>query len=392
MGDFRTNDIAEGLGTGIEGELLGGAIERRHGNITVKHADVAGLDASGQTACANCGALTLGDYCSNCGQKTHIHRTLSAIGHDLVHGILHLDGKLWRTLPLLAFKPGHLTRRYIDGERASFVSPMAMFLFSVFAMFAVFQIIGIGLPTNFGPQTSEASKSEIASERGALDARKATLEEALENAERPEAQAAIAEKISKVDIGLRGLTVASQVIAPDPKTPEIADDASGDNALTKLQVDNGRASLTMSDNIGIPFIRKHVDKWRDNPGLMIYKLQANAYKFSWLLIPLSIPFVWVLFAWRPSFKAYDHAVFVTYSLTFMSLLFITLSIAGALGVATPLLVAVAVLVPPIHIYKQLRAAYGLQRLSAAWRLIVLLHMISIVAGLFVQALFLIGAF
>ena len=52
--------------------------------------------------------------------------------------MLHFDGKFWRTLPMLAWRPGELTRRYIDGERARFVSPMALFLFSVFLMFAVF--------------------------------------------------------------------------------------------------------------------------------------------------------------------------------------------------------------------------------------------------------------
>jgi hypothetical protein len=78
------------------------------------------------------------------------HRSLAAIGHDIMHGVLHLDGKLWNTLPLLAFKPGKLTRRFIEGERAKFVSPMAMFLFSVFAMFAVFQMVGISAPTDLG--------------------------------------------------------------------------------------------------------------------------------------------------------------------------------------------------------------------------------------------------
>ena len=39
-------------------------------------------------------------------------------GHDLLHGVLHFEGKIWRTLPLLAWRPGELTRRYIDGERA----------------------------------------------------------------------------------------------------------------------------------------------------------------------------------------------------------------------------------------------------------------------------------
>ncbi len=47
--------------------------------------------------CANCGA-----YCSACGQKLHLHRSIGDAVHEMVHGILHLDGKLWNTLPLLA--------------------------------------------------------------------------------------------------------------------------------------------------------------------------------------------------------------------------------------------------------------------------------------------------
>ena len=41
---------------------------------------------------------------------------------------------------MLAWRPGELTRRYIDGERARFVSPIALFLFSVFLMFAVLSV------------------------------------------------------------------------------------------------------------------------------------------------------------------------------------------------------------------------------------------------------------
>ena len=64
---------------------------------------------------------------------------------------------------------------------------------------------------------------------------------------------------------------------------------------------------------------------------MLYKLQANGYKFSWLLIPISVPFVWLLFAWKRHFRAYDHAIFVTYSIAFMSLFFIALSLAIKAG-------------------------------------------------------------
>ena len=43
---------------------------------------------------------------------------------------------------MLAWRPGELTRRYIEGERARFISPLALFLFTVFLMFAVFSIAG----------------------------------------------------------------------------------------------------------------------------------------------------------------------------------------------------------------------------------------------------------
>ncbi len=70
--------------------------------------------------------------------KAKAHRTLSAFGHDILHSVLHFDGKIWRTLPMLFWKPGELTRRYVHGECAKFVSPLALFLFSVFLTFAAF--------------------------------------------------------------------------------------------------------------------------------------------------------------------------------------------------------------------------------------------------------------
>ena len=91
-----------------------------------------------ESACLNCGTALIGSHCHACGQAAHVHRTLGAFGHDLLHGVFHFEGKIWRTLPMLAWKPGTLTRRYIDGQRASFVSPLALFLFSVFLMFAVY--------------------------------------------------------------------------------------------------------------------------------------------------------------------------------------------------------------------------------------------------------------
>lgn len=380
------SDIAEGIGSSVEGALLGRAVEPERGE-----AERVRREAS-TDACLNCGALARDAYCPRCGQKTRLHRTLSAIGHDLLHGVLHLDGKLFKTLPLLAFKPGQLTRRYIEGERADFVSPMAMFLFSVFAMFAVFQAVGIGVPGDLDVGSNEQTASEIAGEREALEAEKAQLEQERETADAPGERGSISGEISGINAQLRALEVAARTVET-PDDAAIVGSAGAESARSLQEPqDRMEGSGQFSSDIDLPFFEKLADKWNKNPSLMLYKLQANGYKFSWLLIPLSIPFVWLLFVWKRGFKAYDHAIFVTYSLAFMSLLFIALSLAGVMGVPTPVLGTIATFAPPIHIYRQLRGTYGLSRFSAIWRLFALSFFIVLVTALFLQALLLLGAF
>ena len=129
MGEF------EAIGDVVSGAALARSVEPNTGGLSSDgHSD--------ETACLNCGTPLAGDYCHACGQHRHVHRTLTAFFHDLLHGVLHFEGKVWGTLPLLAWKPGELTRRYVEGQRARFVSPIALFLFSVFLMFAVVNMTG----------------------------------------------------------------------------------------------------------------------------------------------------------------------------------------------------------------------------------------------------------
>jgi hypothetical protein len=105
------------------------------------HAGEADDGHTHESNCLNCGAKLLGDFCHECGQRAHVHRSLKGFFHDLLHGVLHFEGKIWRTMAKLIGNPGDLTRRYIDGERAKFVSPVALFLFTVFLMFAVLVLL-----------------------------------------------------------------------------------------------------------------------------------------------------------------------------------------------------------------------------------------------------------
>jgi len=102
--------------------------------------------------------------------------------------------------------------------------------------------------------------------------------------------------------------------------------------------------------------------------------------------------MWLLFFWRRDIRLYDHAVFVTYSIAFMLLLAVIVSLFSAAGVGTGLIVTTCLLVPPLHMYRQLRGAYRLSRWSAMLRLFLLAIACTIVLVLFFVVLLIAGAF
>jgi hypothetical protein len=143
---------------------------------------------------------------------------------------------------------------------------------------------------------------------------------------------------------------------------------------------------------GWPALDHGIEKWQKNPSLMLYKLQSASYKFSWLLIPLSLPFLWVLFFWKRQYKLYDHTIFITYSIAFMSLFYIVVTIAAAIGLGGGWLGFAALLVPFIHITRQLKQAYDIGWFSAFMRAWVLTFFITWILVLFVLVLVALGLF
>lgn len=344
-------DGAGGIGEAVTGGLAARAVEPR-----------AGEGHGHSETCLNCGTGLIGEHCHRCGQRGHVHRTLGAFWHDLLHGVLHFEGKTWRTLPMLAWRPGELTRRYIAGERARFVSPLALFLFSVFLMFAVLSASGTTL---IGVDDPAAVNSDIA-------------------AELKEAEDAIA-KLERERAELAGRRQPTDKL--DSKIQE-ARSARDTMALGQKYLGGKAEWIT-----GWDWLDKGIAKANSNPALLFYKLQTNAYKFSWALIPLSVPFVWLLFLHRGRYRgygAYDHVVFVTYSISFMSLGFIALLLATMAGVSSGLISLAAMLVPPLHIYRQVKGAYLLSRWSALWRTFLLLVFVSVTLSLFFTLLLALG--
>jgi hypothetical protein len=339
---------------------------------TVAHAPAASTAAlqTSYAHCRNCGSLLTGAFCSNCGQSAHLHRTLSGILHDVLHGVFHFDSKLWRTLPELLFRPGRLTRRYIDGERAKFISPLALFLFTVFTMFAVFGLVEFMV----GEQdTRSAQRFQGSSERALAE----MTRQIAELKARREDTALAPEQRAGIDAQIADIEASRAVLAAVTR---------GDLALA-AEMDRARKENRPPADAGAPpstRVERLIDAIQANPQLALYKLKTNAYKFSWMLIPLSLPFLWLLFCWRRDVHLYDHAIFATYSLSFMTVLItVIVAIAALPWSFTDWAIGALTFAPPIHLYKQLRGTYGLSRFSAAWRLLALLVITSWVFAIFV---------
>jgi hypothetical protein len=79
--------------------------------------------------CANCDAPLQGRYCFVCGQDADNHqRSILHLAWEGVEGMLHLDGRLRRTLPDLFLRPGRLARDYMENRVARHVPPFRTFL------------------------------------------------------------------------------------------------------------------------------------------------------------------------------------------------------------------------------------------------------------------------
>ena len=363
-------DAAGGV---VTGGMLASAVEKPTGHAGDHPA----------ATCSDCGAPVEGKFCSSCGQPTHVHRTLLHLGEELLHGVMHFDARVWRTLPLLAFNPGRLTREWVQGRRTRYVSPLALFLFTIFLLFFILSFAGggtsSGSTTPLPEQIAEAEAAltesrtalaEVKAQAGA-DPSEPGIEGVVAGAE--QATAAVERRLESLKAQARGET------RPDGLQP---------GSWQAQLKDNTRDVKFTSDASGIG---AKVMKKLQNPELVVYKLQQTMYKYAFLLVPLSIPFMGLLFVWKRGFTFYDHGVFVLYSLTFVSIL--GMAIAGLIALNQTLggfALTLGTLWVPVHMFFQLKGAYSLRVWSALWRTFLLLNFCTMVIAIFAVAVIYLG--
>lgn len=300
-------------------------------------------------ACLNCGATLHGRYCSDCGQSTDDHkRPIMHLLRESMEGLIHLDGRLIRTLPLLFFHPGRLARDHMDGRRMRHVPPFRLFLISLFLFMLSMEVTvngashghGMTITVRDGLKTKvvEATPSQMAD------------------------------------------------ILSGEKTPEQI--ANGDGG-TKPSADQAEVAQRISPwSDPRSWIRGRIQRALANPEYFELLVFTWAHRLAILLLPVFAGQLMLLYAWQKQFYAYDHLMV---SMQFLAFVFLITGLAWLLpdplrGVST---VGATVWVP-MNLYMLLRGAYGSGVVGALARTVCLWLSTQIVFMILVVGLLVFG--
>jgi hypothetical protein len=378
----------------------------------------------GEGGCLNCGAALAGPFCSQCGQNAHPHRKLTHVFEEFLHGLLHFDTKAWRTLPMVAFRPGTLTRNYVYGKRARYISPLALFLFCIFLMFFVFAFalppVDMDAPMQTVRMSSEAQLAE-AREELAQAQRDLAEVRASRNPGQPLglqtrlAESAVniaAEEVARLEQELaeeqarRAASAAAPAETPEAGAPAAETPAAGAPAgagavapeeagrtISRSWADALREVAERDDFVvveGADALNERIRSKFENPELALYKIQQAAYKFSFLLAPMSLPFIAFLFLWKRGVTLYDHMAYALYALSFASLLFIAFVLTAQHAWTNWLPGWLLMVGLPVHTYFHLKGAYALGWFSALWRTSFMLIFALTIMSLFIALIVVLG--
>ena len=274
--------------------------------------------------CENCGASVTDRYCGSCGQRRDapVHSLwhfIEAATEDLTHA----DSRLWRTLGALLFRPGHLTREFLDGRRARYLPPVRLYLVIsvVFFMWASIahdqvRVLQVDTPDHGPPQT-----------------RVTPLDEGTFGALRPgESAEQHAERVCSSEVNYDGPW------------------------HERLQPAARRACL-----------RLVLDKGRSLPGVFMH----NVPRALFIFLPL-LAGVMMLMYWRPRHYYVEHLLLFLHNHAFV---FLMLLLAGLLSAALPPLAGwisgAATLYVAWYAYRSMRVVYRQGRGPTLGKLVVL---------------------
>lgn len=126
--------------------------------------------------CLNCQSeLNEGDvFCSNCGQRVDNNvLKIKVIWTEFYENYLSLDTRLGRSIVPFLFKPGFLTKEFVQGRRVSYLNPFRFYLF-----ISIFFFFTLGLVVN---QQTDQAKAQLLRNAGEKKDQVGTVMEAIDS-------------------------------------------------------------------------------------------------------------------------------------------------------------------------------------------------------------------
>jgi hypothetical protein len=88
--------------------------------------------------CLNCATPLTGPFCSNCGQRdVPPYPSVRELAVDAFWELSGWDGRFAATVRALFRRPGMLTREFLEGRRARYISPLRLYLMASLVYFLV---------------------------------------------------------------------------------------------------------------------------------------------------------------------------------------------------------------------------------------------------------------
>jgi hypothetical protein len=302
------------------------------------------------TACANCGHLLYGRYCSQCGQSSDLrHRSILHLIWEAFESLLHLDGRLWRTVPALFFRPGTLAKDYLEGRIARHVPPFRTFLVTlVILLFAAEHAVQEFNANPHHTAILTVNKQQIHGRADAAQKMRQQVEQ--KYAERLKLAAQRRDEALKQPGQAAAAQAAYQLALQDAAARRVK---SIDRANA---VETGKGGTWFERGLGAAIERP--DHYRT-------VLFEWAHWLAVLLLPITAAWLTLFYAHRRKFYVYDHLIVAMDYLSFVFLL------DAAVFLLPPVANAVATLVAliwgPVNLFMTLRGAYGSNILGAIFK-------------------------
>lgn len=244
--------------------------------------------------CLNCNYVVENKFCPNCGQEnTETRQSFHYLFTHFIEDLTHYDGSFWKTIKGLLFKPGYLTKTYLEGKRKKFVPPVKLYIFISFVTFFLPTLLPGPSLIKFN-EKKDVEKQEV----------KTTKEEVNKESEKglKEMNDEVEEKLSGIDLPnrprIKNLTQLDSIQKNSQKAEKLSDfEYSATKKIIKILKSKNRAEI-----------------WNKAMESFVHTLP----KVLFLYMPIFAFFLWLMHD-KKKWYYFDSGVFTLHYFSFLLL-------------------------------------------------------------------------